>query len=184
MKSLEMSSRIKGHRYVVGVDPSGNFKEGSGHTGLAVYDVSADEIVCCGYTYAGDYARFEEYYWATWKQIVLLSKYFNDAPMSIEDYVLYGTKATAQINSQLETPRIIGFLMMQCWLNNIDVYIRPAVRVKKRWNEDVLVAYGYVHKKDRSYYLTVDSDTPLMTHELDAIKHAVHCGKFEVRYDS
>lgn len=174
----------KPRRYVIGVDPSGNFKEGKGHTGLAVYDMVDDRIIETGYTYAADFNRFEDYYIATYNAIIdLYNKYksedYQEPVVSIEDYKLYGTKAKSQINSYLETPRIIGYLLTLFYESGIEYYIRPAVAVKTRWHEDILTKYGYIKKIGKSYWLR-DEHT-LLTHELDAIKHAVHCGKFEVK---
>lgn len=166
-------------RCVLGVDPSGNYEEGKGHTGLAVFDADKKKVLYTGYTFAENYPTWQEYFHNTWVKIQGLMLEYHIHDLSIEDYVLYGTKAKDQINSKLETPRIIGYLLMQCWYYDYNVYIRPAVRVKKRWHEDVLVEYGYIEKQGKSYVLPGDTRV-LMTHELDAIKHAVHCAHFEL----
>ena len=168
-------------KYVIGCDPSGNFSEGKGHTGLCVLDRETNVITWTGYTYAGDYDTFEEYYLATWKELWRLYHHVcnEDAVISIEDYRLYGHKSQAQVNSLLETPRIIGYLLMQFYRYDIDYYIRCAVQVKKRWAEPVLAHYGYIQAKGKGYILPADGHR-LVTHELDSIKHAVHCSKFEL----
>lgn len=170
-------------RYVIGCDPSGNFKEGKGHTGLAVYDREEDRIVLTECIFASHYHTFEEFYEDTWNHICELYNQFRDDEhenpvVSIEDYKLYGTKAKAQINSYLETPRVIGYLLMQFYENGIEYHIRTASQVKTRWSEDILEKYGYINKIGQCWCLR-DEHT-LLGHELDAIKHAVHCGKFEV----
>lgn len=164
-------------RYIVGVDPSGNFNEGKGHTGLAVYDIQEDKIDAIGCTYAGNYDTWMEYFkdtvYAIWAFCCAYKTYY----VSIEDYILYAHKSKEQTNSQLETPRIIGYILMELWKRGAQVYMRPAVQAKTRWKEDVLVSYGYIEQRGKSYYW---NDQLLLQHHMDAMKHAIQCGKFEV----
>ena len=168
----------KSKRYVIGVDPSGNFKEGKGITGLAIYDRKEDKIVWVGDVKAVDYQTRPDYHWAVWDKVKELYNEWKDAVLSVEDYVLYATKAKEQINSNLETPKLIGILEMMALKNSIPYYTRTASRAKPRWTEDILVAKGYIERSGRGYKWRGQN---LMTHHRDAMKHAIQCGKFEVK---
>ena len=179
-------------RYVIGVDPSGNFNEGKGHTGFAVYDRTENSVIATFTTSAEDYKTVEEYYYQTW--LTLFNLYLVYPGMvAIEDYRIYESKSREQINSLVETPRILGYLTMKCWENNIPYKTRMAAAVKSRWTDEILEHNGYTrrtaltasysHCKGHSGYSIDCSDYRLMSHELDAIRHAVHCGKLEVKED-
>ena len=169
-------------RYVIGVDPSGNFNEGKGHTGIAIYDTVEDRIVDIDMTYAGDYDTWLAFFAATWQKILWYLEHFSnvdgyDNPvMSIENYVLYGHKMHEQTNSELETARAVGYLIMKAFEAGYHVYMRRAVDVKSRWSEDVLVRLGYIQERSGKYYFNGKSTA---THHRDAMKHAIHCGRFE-----
>ena len=166
-------------RFVIGVDPSGNFNEGKGHTGFAVYDRKTNKIYDTDMTYAGDYESLEAYFAATWEKLKLWIEFAEDQKcvVSMESYKMYAHKMKEQTWSEVETPQIIGYLRMKLYEEGIPLKMRPAVAVKKRWHEDVLVEYGYIEREGQSYYL---EGQRLATHECDAIKHAIHCGKFEL----
>ena len=51
-------------RYVLGIDPSGNFFEGKGTTGWCVFDIVKDKVVECGSLYASRAKSQEAYWWA------------------------------------------------------------------------------------------------------------------------
>ena len=182
-------------RYVLGIDPSGNFNEGKGHTGFAVFDRQTNTIKETWTLAAKDFASAEQYFQAHWVAIMqafqqyngwvdcsngLGEKYHESMVVSIEDFILYQASAKDLINSQLETPQLLGYLKMMFYEHSITWYIRPAVRVKKRWHETILEHEGYIQKYKTKSYKLEHGDHALATHELDAIKHAVHCGLFEV----
>ena len=168
-------------KYVIGCDPSGNFAEGKGHTGLCVLDREQDKVLWTGYTWAKKFDTWQQYYSATWSTIrMLFEKYGQeDCILSIEDYRLYAHKATAQYSSLLETPRIIGFILMMCWYHKYPHKIRCASPAKRRCPEEKLEEWGYIYKKGRSWYNTA-TDKRVVSHELDSIKHAVYCSRFEL----
>ena len=169
-------------RYVIGVDPSGAFHEGKGTTGLAVYDIQKDRIVQVETVAATEYTCLEKYLLANLNAILRLYHTYNQAGnvvVSIEDFLVYATHAASFTNSKMETCQLIGLLRCELYLRKIKFYMRPASAVKQRWAENILVAKAYITKRGVSYYWN-DRPQPLATHERDAMKHAIHCGKFEV----
>lgn len=169
-------------RYVIGVDPSGAFHEGKGTTGLAVYDISNDRIVQVDTVAATEYACLEKYLLANLKAIMNLYNQYSKlgvTVVSIEDFLVYATHAASFTNSKMETCQLIGLLRCELYKQKIKFYMRPASSVKQRWAERILVAKGYITKRGASYYWN-DRAQPLATHERDAMKHAIHCGMFEV----
>ena len=170
-------------RYVIGIDPSGSFHEGKGTTGICVYDKQTDTVVELQCVYAEKYRTMEEYFEANYKQIKFLChKYHNDKiypVVSMEDYLLYAKKAEAQINSKMETCQLIGYIRMMLYNMGIILRMRPAVQVKKRWTDAILVHRGLIIQNKNSYFHPKWKGA-LPMHLRDAIRHAVHCAEFEV----
>ena len=176
-------------RFVIGVDPSGAFYEGKGTTGLAVYDIKNDSIVQVLTVSATDFDNLEEYLLGNLRAILGLHYYYshlcedskdvNETVVSIEDFLVYATHAASFTNSKMETCQLIGLLRCELYRQKIKFYMRPASAVKSRWTDDILAHHDYIKKIGNHCYWK-DRPKPLATHERDAIKHAVHCGKFEV----
>ena len=166
-------------RYVIGIDPSGAFHEGKGTTGVAVYDRETDKIDYITTICAADYNCMEEYFLRHWQVIQGIRMRYPSAVVSIEDFLVYSTHATTFTNSHMETCQLLGYLKTKLYTEKIPYYLRPAAMVKKRWTNDILAHKGYVSKVGTSYFHPY-VDGALATHMLDAIRHAVHCGKFEL----
>lgn len=166
-------------RYVLALDPSGAYKEGLGTTGWCLLDQQTKKIVKFGTIYAGDYScQFK--YWNA--HIDLIDSFAGYHPtVVIEDYLLYGTKADAQINSRLETPQLIGIIKYETYKRGLFIYIQTALQVKVRWNDDVLVHKNIIQKKDNSYYL---NELLLSSHIKDSIRHAYHYMTYNSKYRS
>lgn len=177
-------------RYVIGIDPSGNYEEGSGTTGTAIFDLKTDEIIHTDSIPATNFSCPEEF-WHEHKYYLEGNVLFIDEPtvVVIEDYLLYNSKAVHQVNSRFETCQLIGILKDFLWYNNIPYRMQRAVDVKNRWTDEILEKKGYIvrvadtksfeHCHGHSgYALPSNKEHRLMSHELDAIRHAVHFGKF------
>ena len=163
---------------ILGIDPSGSFKEGKGTTGIAVLNPNgtiAEHITVI----AKDYPTQVDYWAGVLDQIdVYLIRYPN-LVLSVEDYVLYATSAKAQINSEMETSKLIGAITMHAYRMGIRMYIRSASQVVNRWNNDILLYKEIIYKKGNRY---VDSlGIPINQHCLDAVRHAIHCQYFELK---
>ena len=168
-------------RYVIGVDPSGSFNEGKGTTGIAIYDIVDDAIIDIKVVCAADYDSLEAYLWGNWRAIGMLYVCYCDegCVVSIEDFLVYATHAVSFTNSRMETCQLLGFLKAMMYNMDIKYYMRPASTVKSRWANHILAHNGYIKQVGTScFHQAVDG--PLATHMLDAIRHAVHCGLFEV----
>lgn len=159
---------------IISFDPSGNFTEGNGTTGIGMYDpdtkvMKVDEIR------AADYSSPEEYWNA---HIKLLHKYdfhisHGEFEVVMEGFRLYGHKADTQTNSILETPQLIGCIRLWCFSNEVPLKIQYAVEVKNRWSDDVLLKKGIITKGNGRRKL-VSSDQWLNNHKTDAVRHMLH----------
>ena len=172
-------------RYVIGVDPSGNFVEGKGTTGIAVYDIKADRIIHVDYVSA-KYSLGQVDYWekVIYKLNELLTKYRTKrCVLAVEDYLLYANTAKAQINSTFETPQLIG-VIKYAYKDTCPVLFRNANTAKTRWTDELLVRKKYllVDKKLGYYIINENGEmTQVIEHSRDAVRHALYCGKFEIK---
>lgn len=165
---------------IIGIDPSGNFFEGKGTTGWCILSKgNALHINRTGSIEALDYVSQTAYWQAHIDMLdYMLNKYKEDLVVSMEDFLLYAKYSQTQVNSHFETPQLIGVIKMWCHTHNVRLYIRPAVVVMKRWNDDILIAKKLINKERGRYSLT--NGGKICTHEVDSIRHAVHCAYFEV----
>lgn len=179
MKNLETQPNI---RYVLGIDPSGNYYEGKGITGWCIYDIKVDKIIKLGDIKASLYDTQEHYWLAHVYLIRDMNKAYRDEGfvVSFENYVLYRNRAENQTNSAMETSQLIGVIKMECFLHGIRYYSRDAVRVMKRWADQILVHKKYISTVNKHYYTDCYNGV-LSDHHRDSIRHAVHCGIFEVK---
>ena len=98
----------------------------------------------------------------------------------IEDYLLYGSKAANQINSRMETPKLIGVLQYALYQRDQPCHMQPASEVKNRWTNSVLVHKGIIVPTKKGAYSLPDCEVlAISKHALDAIRHAVHYASFK-----
>lgn len=168
----------KKYRYTMGIDPSGAFKEGKGTTGWCVLDNRTNSILRIGTISAKDYNTEVEYWDAHIDKIKWVRRHYKSLAISIEDYILYKSSAMAQVNSQLETVQLLGIIKHFCYFNNLKVFIRPAVAVKTRWSDNILIRKNIIRKVGTRYMLP-DSKQIICDHERDSIRHAIHFNTFE-----
>lgn len=167
------------YKYILGIDPSGNFYEGKGTTGWCLFSCERDEVVSIGAISAKVYQSQEAYWGAHLNLIYNLQKTYKDKlGIAIEDYLLYANTAHSQINSRMETPQLIGVVKYYCYSARQEYTIHRAVDVMKRWADSILEYKGYINKMKHGY-TTHCVRRQLCDHELDAIRHAVHCAAFE-----
>lgn len=164
------------YKYVLGVDPSGNFNEGKGTTGFCLYNAEKDYIIETKSILAENY-KTQHDYWHTVLMYVIKTAYkYKSVIVVIEDYMLYATKASSQINSKMETPKLIGILEYYCEECEIPTVLQPAHMVKNRWTNDILLHKGYIIQTGRQ--LRTPKHKLIDRHATDAIRHAVHYGTF------
>lgn len=148
--------------YVIGFDPSGSYHEGKGTTGWCL--MFHGKLIKCGMISAKNYPNAMLYYQAHLDLLMNLKKeYDSNIELAMEDYTLYASKAKEQINSKMETCRLIGVIEYWCFQNGMPCKLQSAARVKKRWTDEILEHEGIELPK------THDE-----RHARDAIRHAIH----------
>lgn len=93
----------------------------------------------------------------------------------MEDYILYKQKAMGQVNSRMETPKLIGIIQQWCYTNDVPYVTQLANEVKSRWSDSILEWKGIIKRKGNRYVLN--------EHIRDSIRHAVHYATFKNRRD-
>lgn len=161
-------------KYILGIDPSGNFSEGQGITGWCLMKENG-ELLETGVIKAHTYHRPEEYWHGHMNMINhFYRKYKDEMIVVIENFILYQDKALSQSNSQMETCRLLGLLQWFLWKHNIPYSLQRATDVKHRWSDDLLAREQIIYK-DRGYWKHTDSNISLSSpHIRDAFRHAIH----------
>ena len=106
-------------------------------------------------------------------------RYGKQLMLVCEDYLLYASKLEDQINSRMETCKLIGAIQLYCHQHGICYYMQTAAEVKKRWENKILLYKGYIKPYRRSYVPTSGITDTYTHHTLDAIRHAVHYAIFK-----
>ena len=183
MRKREESILQMKRKYVLGIDPSGAFNEGKGTTGMCLLSKTKRyRLDNVWEIKAKDFASAEQYWYEHIRRIEQLHKRYPNLVVSIEDYILYAQKAQEQIHSHFETSQLIGVIRVYCWLHEIPLYIRPAVRVKNRWSDEILVHKGLIdYDEVKHCHTCAVKEGALSPHIKDSIRHAVHCMAFELR---
>lgn len=159
----------------IAIDPSGNFKEGKGTSGICIsIDGEQKELKEIK---AEEFETADQYWMA---HVVMLQQEFPDH-VTIEGYRLYnhkGKEAKMQANSELETPQLIGVLKHWCYSLDINYNIQFASEVKTRWDESVLEALGILQRLNGRYYWNGQVTN---THKRDALKHSLHWHRYYLK---
>lgn len=157
---------------IVVIDPSGNFKEGKGTTGMCVLDngtpLFLEDIK------ASDFSSAEEY----WNGIINKIRQYEPDQLVFEGYRLYNNKkiaASAQANSELETPQLIGAIKLYCHIKSIPYHIQFATEVKTRWSDHVLVKKGIIESRNGRFYFNGEMTND---HKRDALRHGLHYWRY------
>jgi hypothetical protein len=148
---------------VLCLDPSGNFKEGDGTTGWALFE--DEKLTIFGNVKSSDYTCPEEYWQNVWRRTAM------DIADKVvcESFKLFGHKAKQQAWSEMETPQLIGFLRGKCYEYNIPLVFQDP-KDKVRVTDPILVHMGVLEQKGNRYYAL---GSPTLIHERDAIRHGV-----------
>ena len=160
---------------IIALDPSGNFAEGNGTTGVCfLYE---DEHAKVSDIHAGNFESAEEY-WDHHIQLLDHALYqLSSIEVVMEGYRLYGHKTDTQINSTLETPQLIGVVKYWCYVNKVPLKIQFASEVKSRWSDSVLENKGIIEIINRRRKL-ISSGQWLNNHKTDALRHALHYQRY------
>jgi hypothetical protein len=139
-------------------------------------------FIASGSIFAKHYISAEEYWDGILKLICEVNKEHPGQVIVVcEDYLLYATKLKDQINSRMETPKLIGVLQHYCYCKHIPYYMQTASEVKKRWTDEILVYKRYIKPYRKGYRPTSGITDTYTHHSLDAIRHAVHYATFKNR---
>ena len=166
------------YKNILAIDPSGNWYEGKGTTGFCfiktgVRDITFESICASSY-------NSQNAYWTA--HLDIIQKWYKQSGKSfivvMEDYILYANKAESQINSHMETSKLIGVIQHYCFQKNIPLYTEPAAAVKKRWNNSILEYRGYIKRAGSNGWRT-QNGVLVNRHCLDALRHAVHYDTFK-----
>ena len=152
-------------------DPSGNFKEGSGTTGVAVF--SDGKLESFTDIKATHYDTIEQY-WNAHYQII---KHNNPGIIVCESFRLFEHKAKEQSWSAMETCQLIGYLRMKAWENGIK-WFEQDPSVKPRVADRILERMGVI-QKNGSRYTCMGKLTNL--HIRDAVRHGVFFHRFNLK---
>jgi hypothetical protein len=162
---------------VIALDPSGNFKEGKGTTGICIMEDGVPKRL--DHVEAKDFKTTMDY----WDFIITVLIIEKPDHIVMEGYRLYnhkGMSAKTQANSDLETPQLIGAIKYWCYFNSIPLTIQYAADVKTRWSEEVLVRLGYLTHELKGgknfYYFNGKS---AISHHRDSLKHALHYWRYK-----
>jgi hypothetical protein len=164
---------------VLAIDPSGSYYEGKGTTGWAIFESETKTLLDYGSIKAADYATVNAYYQAVSRLIKPKMK------VVIEEFLLYANKAKQQINSKMETSKLIGYLQMYCFTCNVEYTMQLAGEVVKRWADHILVHKGVIKQangKLRNMYYALGRLTN--EHERDAMRHAMHYITFKLKKEN
>lgn len=148
--------------YILAFDPSGSFNEGKGTTGWCI--MFHGKLIKCGMISAENYKTAMEYYEAHLAMISRMKAcYKQNFTVVMEDYLLYAKRTSSQINSRMETCKLIGIIQYYCWTHSIKCVLQTASQVKKRWTDEILEHEG------------IELPTTYAErHARDAIRHAMH----------
>ena len=151
------------------IDPSGNFYEGKGHTGLAwMYKdwnfVNVESVDAKKFTTRIDY-------WNTILSYVYALRDKRDAGDSVHIVIeKYVTRSNGFTTGKVsETAMLIGVIIYICENNNIPYTMQSPSQAKSRYSDEALCRlYPALSKKGNRYYL---GDICTNDHERDALRH-------------
>jgi len=155
---------LKTTSLVLAIDPSGNFIDGKGHTGLVLarvtdegYDIIHKE------TLRADKFDTRLEYWKAHMDII-------DPELDlviVEDFMLY--PHIKQGFSYMETPRVVGIIEMQADLFDVPLVFQRAVDISAL-SDDVLINRGVLEKKKNRLW---HNGHIYNDHERSALKHFI-----------
>lgn len=171
---------MKTFSHILAIDPSGNFEEGKGTTGMCLFDANKNKILALKNITASDFVSKEEYWQEhinTINRIIMNPKY-KQTIIVIEDFMLDPKRALQQSHSRMETPKLIGIIQLHCSTHNIPYVMQRPTDVKTRWADYILEYKKYIVKY-RNTYVLPNTNKSISRHCKDAIRHAVHYNTFK-----
>jgi hypothetical protein len=148
---------------ILSIDPSGNFVEGKGKTGVAIYEDGKFEF---GTLKAEDYGTRVDY----WYDVAMLIVISKPDVLVVEDYRLYNTAATGaavQSFSQMETPRLLGIIEQTAQKKGVKIVFQMA-NVTKPYSDDKLQKLGIITKEKNRWWFRGQA---INDHQRSALRH-------------
>lgn len=160
----------------IAIDPSGNFEEGKGHTGVAkVVDDDWGSVKTLSIN-AKDYDTRCQYWSAVRKVIMDMALTGITTQVVIESYVTRNVGFT--IGKMPETAMLIGVLVYFCDMYKIPVYFQSPSQAKTRFKDDLLVKHiPNLERRATGYYYL--RDKMINDHERDALRHLVFFKRYK-----
>lgn len=160
----------------IAIDPSGNFEEGKGHTGVAFIEGSDWSTVKTKSINAKDFNTRHEYWSAIKKIIQDIGLEGTRTQIIIESYVTRMNGFT--IGKMPETAMLIGVLVYFCEMYKIPYYLQNASQAKTRFKDAMLPDFiPGLELKDSGRYVLKGNVTN--DHERDALKHLLYFKRYK-----
>lgn len=158
------------------IDPSGNFEEGKGHTGIARIVDDDWASVRTQSINAKDFETRHQYWSAIKKVIQDLHLAGVRTQVVIESYVTRSNGFT--IGKMPETAMLIGVLVYFCEMYKIPVYFQSPSQAKVRFKDELLVKHipDLERKATGKYY---HKGVVMNDHERDALRHLLFFKKYK-----
>lgn len=158
------------------IDPSGNFEEGKGHTGIARM---SDNDWSTVETSSINAKTFDDRhaYWTEIKKLIQDAHLNGDrVQIVIESYVTRMNGFT--VGKMPETAMLIGVLVYFCEMYDIPYYFQNASQAKTRFKDEQLPNYiPNLELRDTGrYYL---NGKLINDHERDALKHLLYFKRYK-----
>lgn len=154
---------------IMAIDPSGNFEEGKGHTGLAYMFGNWDTVSVASIN-AKDFKSRVLYWDAILDRIKDLLKRREEGDtihIVIEKYVTRSNGFTTGKVS--ETAMLMGLIIYTCETNNIPYTMQSPSQAKTRYSDAALCKlFTHMEIKGNRYYLNTNCTND---HERDALRH-------------
>lgn len=164
------------YKYIIALDPSGNFEEGKGTTGCCLFSAEKKDIISTWNIRASKYKSKEEYWNAHLHYLKQFMELYKNAIIVMEDFTLNPKRALQQSYSKMETSKLIGVIQMACAENKWPLKMQLPVEAKSRWPDSILEHKHLIKRLNKGY--ATNSGQVISRHEKDAIRHAVHYATF------
>lgn len=162
----------------IAIDPSGNFEEGKGHTGIAIIDDADWENVKVLSISAKDFPSRHAY----WSEIVqTLAKWCAGKParVVVESYVTRMNGFT--IGKQSETAMVLGVIVYELEELGVPFYFQAPSAAKTRFKDELLPKYypKLVLDISTGKHRYLYDGTLISDHIRDAMKHLLYFKRYK-----
>lgn len=164
------------------VDPSGNFNEGKGHTGIAcIEDFNWDTLKYISITANKYKTRLD--YWKAIMGYIHDNIFYGDTPSTAENTLVIIESFTIRTQGFLlgkmpETIQFIGALEFILELYNVKYVLQTPSQAKSRFKDEDLAKYipNFEKRGNGRYYLKTKI---VNDHVRDALKHLLYFMKYK-----